>query len=234
MEIGINRHRAAIRRHEYSLPVKCLLRDELLCSGRQFFDYGCGHGDDLSGLSSDGFNCSGFDPAFRSDSPKVISSVVNLGFVLNVIEDTEERAATLKDAWRLAEQVLCVAARIVVSDDGGADVAYGDGVLTRIGTFQKYFTQAELRQYIESTLGEECFPAAPGVFYVFRDADLKASYITSKYRRRLAAPRKRIAEIRYEEHQQILDPLIDLVTDLGRLSTSISDDLGGEPSESNQ
>ena len=134
-----------------------------------------------------------------------------------MIEDTEERNETLKAAWNLAKQVLCVAARIVVSDDGGADVPYGDGVLTSIGTFQKYFTQAELRQYIESVLGEECFPAAPGVYYVFRDAELKALYIASKYRRRLAAPRKRIAEIRFEEHQEILDPLIESITELGRL-----------------
>lgn len=213
----IQRQKAAIRRHEYSLPVKCLLRDDLLNSERCFFDYGCGHGDDLSGLSSHGFDCSGFDPAFRPNSPKSPAAVVNLGFVLNVIEDPDERLATLKEAWKLAEQVLCIAARIMVSDDGGADVPYSDGVVTRIGTFQKYFTQAELRQYIESTLGEECFPAAPGVYYVFRDADLKTSYIAGKYRRRLAAPRKRIAEIRYEEHQQILDPLVDSITELGRL-----------------
>ena len=46
----------------------------------------------------------------------------------------------------MAEQVLCVAARIVVSDSCGADIEFGDGVLTRIGTFQKFYTQAELRR----------------------------------------------------------------------------------------
>ncbi len=197
--------------------MKCLLRDHLVTVDRGLFDYGCGHGDDLAGLAADGIACSGFDPAFRPDAAKVAAPVVNLGFVLNVIEDVDERAATLRDAWHLAEQVLCVAARIVVSDSSGADVEYGDGVLTRIGTFQKYFTQAELRQYIEETLGVECFPAAPGVFYVFRDDDLKASYLASKYRRLIAAPRKRIAEIRYEEHREILDALIESVTELGRL-----------------
>ncbi|QEG39345.1 DNA phosphorothioation-associated putative methyltransferase [Roseimaritima ulvae] len=217
MEFGIKRHRAAIRRREYSLPVKCLLRDNLLNEDRPLFDYGCGHGDDLFGLCAEGFVCSGFDPAFRPDSPKSPAAVVNLGFVLNVIEDPDERNATLKEAWSLAHQVLCVAARIMVSDDGGAEVTYGDGVVTRIGTFQKFFTQAELREYIESTLGEECFPAAPGVYYVFRDADLKTTYIAGKYRRRLAAPRKRIAEIRYEEHQELLDSLIDSITKFGRL-----------------
>ncbi len=178
---------------------------------------GCGHGDDLAGLKADGTTCNGFDPAFRSEAPKLPSPVVNLGFVLNVIEDAAERTATLKDAWGLSQQVLCVAARIIVSDQVGGDVEYGDGVLTRIGTFQKYFTQAELRQYIEGTLGEECFPAAPGVFYIFRDGEMKASYLASKYRRRIAAPRKRIAEIRYEEHRESLDALMEAITELGRL-----------------
>lgn len=217
MNRSIRRHKAAIRRHEHSVPVKCLLRDQLVTADRGVFDYGCGHGDDLAGLAAEGIECGGFDPAFRPDAAKVAAPVVNLGFVLNVIEDVDERAATLREAWGLAEQVLCVAARIIVSDQSGGDVEYGDGVLTRIGTFQKYFTQAELRQYIEETLGVDCFPAAPGVFYVFRDDELKAAYLASKYRRRIAAPRKRIAEIRYEEHREILDALIESITELGRL-----------------
>ncbi len=217
MSQSIERHKAAIRRHEHSLPVKCLVRDQLVTTERGLFDYGCGHGDDLAGLQAEGIDCSGFDPAFRPDAPKLASPVVNLGFVLNVIEDVAERAETLKTAWRLAEQVLCVAARILVSDQSGGDVEYGDGVLTRIGTFQKYYTQAELRQYLEETLGEECFPAAPGVYYVFRDNELKSAYLASRYRRRIAAPRKRIAEIRYEEHREVLDALIESITELGRL-----------------
>ena len=184
---------------------------------RAMFDYGCGHGDDLAGLQADGIECHGFDPAFRLDAPKLASPVVNLGFVLNVIKDVDERAATLKDAWELTQQVLCVAARIIVSDQSGGEVEYGDGILTRIGTFQKFFTQAELRQYLEETLGQECFPAAPGVYYIFRDEELKSTYLASKYRRRIAAPRKRFAEIRYAEHREILDAMIDAITELGRL-----------------
>ncbi|WP_345685943.1 DNA phosphorothioation-associated putative methyltransferase [Novipirellula caenicola] len=217
MSESIKRHKAAIRRTEHSLPVKCMVRDQLVTTDRVMFDYGCGHGDDLTGLQASGITCYGFDPAFRPDAPKIASPVVNLGFVLNVIEDVDERSTTLKDAWELAEQVLCVAARIIVSDQSGGDVEYGDGVLTRIGTFQKYYTQAELRQYLEDALGQECFPAAPGVYYIFRDKELKSTYLASKYRRRIAAPRKRIAEVRYEEHRDILDALIEAITELGRL-----------------
>ena len=57
--IEVLRHRAAIRRTEPSLPLKCLVRDNLLNSQTTFFDYGCGYGDDLEhvvllGSESDG------------------------------------------------------------------------------------------------------------------------------------------------------------------------------------
>ena len=69
----IQRHRAAIRRSDFSLPLKCVLRDNLLGHGDSLFDYGCGHGDDLRQLQSLGFastagiryigpTCPGFRP----------------------------------------------------------------------------------------------------------------------------------------------------------------------------
>jgi len=113
-----------------------------------------------------------------------------------VIEDVEERAETLRTAWRLCRKVLSIAARILVGGRSGQEVEYGDGVLTRIGTFQKYYTQAELREYIETELQTEAIPAAPGVFYVFRDDELRQRFLAGRYRRRLAVPRKRISDFR--------------------------------------
>ena len=46
----IERHKAAIRRSELSLPIKCLLRDQLLTPAQPVFDYGCGHGEDIARL----------------------------------------------------------------------------------------------------------------------------------------------------------------------------------------
>lgn len=89
--------------------------------------------------------------------------------------------------------------------------------MSRIGTFQKYSTQAELREYIETELGIEALPAAPGVFYIFRDEELRQRFIASRYRRRQSAPRKRISEIRFEENKDVLEPLIAAMTELGRL-----------------
>jgi hypothetical protein len=100
----IPQHKTAIRRGDFSRPVKCLLRDGLLSKNLTFFDYGCGHGEDLTLLAKEGIACSGWDPAYRPDAPRQQADVVNLGYVLNVIEDPEERAATLHSAWALCRQ----------------------------------------------------------------------------------------------------------------------------------
>ena len=38
-------------------------------------------------------------------------------------------------------------------------------------TFQKYYTQDELRAWIDGTLNTRSVAAAPGIFYVFRHQD---------------------------------------------------------------
>jgi len=43
----------------------------------------------------------------------------------------------------------------------GNGTPYADGILTSRNTFQKYFSQGELGQYIEETLGVEPLPIAP-------------------------------------------------------------------------
>ena len=65
----VQRHKTAIRRGDFSRPVKCLLRDGLVGKDVSFFDYGCGRGEDLELLSKEGVTCSGWDPAFRPDAP---------------------------------------------------------------------------------------------------------------------------------------------------------------------
>lgn len=213
----IARHKAAIRRTDLSLPTKCVIRDGLLEQDATFFDYGCGHGEDVHQLSEMGFHGDGWDPVFRPHAERQSANVVNLGYVLNVIEDVDERAETLRSAWQLAEKLLTVAARIVVSGNDGAETEYGDGVLTRIGTFQKYYTQAELREYIEAVLEVEASPAAPGVFYVFRDDDLRQRFLATRYRRRLTTPRRSVSEIRFEENKELLEPLMEAITEFGRV-----------------
>lgn len=120
---------------------------------------------------------------------------------------------------------MSIAARILVGGRGKSEVEYSDGILTRIGTFQKFFTQAELREYIETELGQEAVPAALGVFYVFRDEELRQRFLAARYRRKAAVPRRRISEVRFEQHRELLEPLIDWVTENARLPEA--DELAG-------
>src|SRR5262249_36145074 len=95
-DAAVQRHKTAIRRGDFSRPVKCLLRDGLVGKDVTFFDYGCGRGEDIELLTTEGVACSGWDPAYRPNAERQPADVVNLGYVLNVIEDTQERAATLR------------------------------------------------------------------------------------------------------------------------------------------
>jgi DNA phosphorothioation-associated putative methyltransferase len=214
---AIPRHKTAIHRSDLSRPMKCALRDGLLGSAVTAFDYGCGHGQDVDLLQAQGVACAGWDPVFRPDAPRHEADVVNLGYVINVIEDVAERAATVKQAWHLCRRLLVVAAQVQVAGRGQAQVEFGDGVLTGRGTFQKFYDQGELGAFLEAELEVEAIPAALGVFYVFKDQDLQQQFLANRYRRRAAAPRKRVSEVRFEEHRDLLESLLAAVAALGRL-----------------
>lgn len=214
---SIARHKAAIRRGEPSLPLKCVSRDGLTAYCHSLFDFGCGHGEDVAFSSQWGLDSSGWDPAFAPNADRSAADIVNLGYVLNVIEDIRERGETLQAAWQLCLKMLVVSARITAKGRGKSETEYGDGVVTHIGTFQKYFTQSELREYLESELQAPAFAAAPGVFYIFRDEELRQQFLATRFRRRSATPRKRISELRFEQHRELLEPLMEWVSHRGRM-----------------
>ena len=214
---AIPRHRTAIKRRDLSLPVKCALRDGLVSPSSTLFDYGCGRGRDIELLRSQGFDASGWDPSFFPNESHQEADVVNLGYVINVIENSDERAATLRKAWELCRQLLVVSAQVLVQGRGQAQVEFGDGILTGRGTFQKFFGQVELKSYIESELDAEAMPAEIGIFYVFKDETAGQQYLASRYRRRVAAPRKRLSEVRFEENRELLESFMAMIATLGRL-----------------
>ena len=213
----VDRHKTAIRRGDFSRPVKCLLRDNLLGAGVSFFDYGCGRGEDLELLTADGLHCSGWDPAHRPDAACTEADVVNLGYVLNVIEDTRERAETLRAAWGMCRKLLAVSAQVMLVGRGKTAVQFGDGFLTGRNTFQKLFDQGELKAYLEAEVGVEAIPAGIGTFYLFRDEELQQAFLANRYRRREIVPRRRVAELRLEETRQALETFMDAVAALGRV-----------------
>src|SRR5205807_2575252 len=107
-----------IRRGDLSRPVKCLLRDGLLPREATLLDYGCGRGEDVALLTAEGYRCAGWDPAYRPETDRLPADVVNLGYVINVIEAPAERAATVRRAWELAGRLLVVAARVQIAGRG--------------------------------------------------------------------------------------------------------------------
>ena len=213
----IDRHKTAIRRPSFSLPVKCLLRDGLLDSSKTFFDYGCGHGRDLHLLDGMQINCSGWDPNFAPKSDLKQSDVVNIGYVINVIERLDERSEALRRAWALCNGVLVVAAQIEFAAPDKEQQPFNDGVLTSRRTFQKYYNQYELRAYIESELEEDAISAAPGVFYIFKCEEAKQQFIANRYHRRISVPRRRISEVLFDQNKDVLEPFMEGLTRYGRI-----------------
>ena len=65
---AIPRHKTAIRRGDFSRPIKCALRDRLVDQSVTVFDYGCGRGEDVELLSAEGVTCDGWDPVFRPET----------------------------------------------------------------------------------------------------------------------------------------------------------------------
>jgi hypothetical protein len=167
--VDVARHRTAIVRRDLSQPVQILLSHRIVTKADTILDYGCGQGDDVAALTTNGFQADGWDPHFAPDGPRRQADVVNLGFVLNVIEDRHERAETLTAAYRFAKRALCVAVMPIGKYSFGALRPHGDGYLTTRGTFQKYFAQQDLRNFIAETIGEAPIAFAPGIFVVFRD-----------------------------------------------------------------
>lgn len=229
------RHRTALSRSGLSTPMQALWRHGFLAPERTVFDYGCGRGDDVRALAQHGLDVRGWDPHFASDVGKREADVVNLGFVLNVIEDPIERAAALRGAWSLTKTVLAVAVLI-----GGRDAyercrLFGDGVLTSRGTFQKHFSSTEFRTYLEATLAREPIALAPGIAFVFRDDVDEQSFLSRRVRRHspvsnapprvppseralkpLRGPRVRRPD-KWETHAELADAFWSACISLGRL-----------------
>lgn len=214
---GIDRHRAAIVRTELSRPVRLALEMDLFSENTTFFDYGCGHGGDLIRMAQRGYTSGGWDPYYRPNASLTSADIVNLGYVINVIEDPAERRESLLKAWELAGKVLIVAAQILLNDRGTGQIAYGDGIVTRRNTFQKYYEQEELKTYIDQVLGVDAVPVALGIYFVFRDEQVKESFRAARFRSRLSSPRVRVNLKRFEDYKELLEPLIAFVTQRGRL-----------------
>lgn len=211
-QTAIRREKTAIARFRYSKPVWLALSQGIIAATRSFFDYGCGRGEDLRYLHSLGVEASGWDPHYRPDPTVAEADVLNLGYVLNVIEDPAERNATLLRAFKLARRVMVAAVR--VDNALKSAIEFSDGLLTSRGSFQKLYKQSEFKEYIERILGKRPHMAALGIAYVFKDDELESSYLVSLARKRVASSRTSATE----EFQQdaVAQRYLELSSALGR------------------
>jgi DNA phosphorothioation-associated putative methyltransferase len=215
--IEVERHRAAMVRVGMSRPIRLLLESGLAAPGDEIFDYGCGRGADIEALREAGLNVRGWDPYYAPEFSKEPAAIVNIGYVINVIENPNERAQVLMEAWALAKRMLVVSARLVSESSGLAGEQFADGVITRRGTFQKFYEQAELRDYIAQTTGVMPVSAAPGVFFVFRDESAKQAFLVTRYRRVNLGPKVRLREDLYEKYKELFEPIVEFFETKGRM-----------------
>jgi DNA phosphorothioation-associated putative methyltransferase len=211
----VARYKTALTRAALSRPLATALSDGLLPPATTVFDYGCGKGHDIRHLRVLGYEVDGWDPTHRPQATPRAADVVNLGYVVNVIERQAERTETLRAAWDLAEGLLVVSARMNWDARGLVGRALGDGLVTCAGTFQKFYEQTELANWIEQTVGVKPHAAAPGIFYVFRDETVAQRFVASRvytYRPRVTID----PQAQYEANQKTLAPLLSFMQAHGR------------------
>nr|WP_301289561.1 DNA phosphorothioation-associated putative methyltransferase [Natronocella acetinitrilica] len=226
-EYGVLRHRTAINRGDFSAPMQALARHDFLDGSRAVFDYGCGRGDDLRILQTNDIPAGGWDPHYRPNSPKTSAPIVNLGFVINVIENPQEREDVLRDAFELADELLVVSAMLISQLEVNRR-PYSDGVISRRGTFQRYYSQEELRQLLSTTLHIDPVAVGPGIFFVFKEHSGLHAFLERRLtKRRTLITRRALHPIPrvsreertrafYEAHRDTLDALWQQYLALGR------------------
>lgn len=238
--VHVKRHRTAINRDKLSSPMQSLARHGFLDGNRSVFDYGCGKGDDLLELEAHGINAVGWDPVFRPDNKKQPADIVNLGFVINVIEERDERIEVLKDAYKLANGLLVVAVMLGREYVESQFKPYKDGVITSRDTFQKYYTQAEFREFLQMSLGQHAHAVGPGVFFIFKDEIEEQLFLSNRHRvnrqwRQLTSrtPKTKTAPVAdmdkiLREDSQLLESFWNTCLDLGRIPANDEFELSTE------
>lgn len=221
------RHRTAIDRNQLSQPMQILAKHNYLDGNYAVLDYGCGKGDDVRELEAHGIDVSGWDPAHYSEGLLINSDIVNLGFVLNVIEDKDEREETLKRAWQYTDKLLIASVMIAGDSVISQFTPFKDGIITSRKTFQKYYAQSEFRSFVERTLGEEAVAVGQGIFIVFKDKLEEQNFLLERQHIKRDWHQKTQREIKTRSPviiKDIIEKNIELFTDfwetcleLGRL-----------------
>lgn len=206
---AISRERTAISRDRLSVPARRAVDHGVITNATSVLDYGCGRGDDVRHLQSVGITAAGWDPHYCPEPPPTPADVVLLTYVLNVIDDLDEREQTLRRATQLARQCLVVSTRLRWDNVPGAD--HIDGVVTSRNTFQALHRPREFRLWVELITGIRPLSGGPETAYVFTSSAARLVFVHRTF-----------ADVFDVDHRQ-QDPLRQLVGHLerhGRMPTT--------------
>ncbi len=166
------RWKTAIKRNLLSSPVRLAVEQGLINKGDRVLDFGCGRGDDVERLTGMGVEAVGFDPYYNNIKYDP-TNIVSCCFVINVIEEEDERVEVLKFVWELAITHLIVSVRTDNKTSG----------ITSIGTYQKYYTQTEFLAWVKSVLPDtELSSPKSGVVFLRKTSKVvvTAGHLTKK------------------------------------------------------
>jgi len=223
----IERHKTAIDRNKLSSPMQTLARHGYFDGNHSVLDYGCGKGDDVRELEAHGVDVLGWDPVHKPDNAPTKRDIVNLGFVINVIEDINERKQTLKKAFSYAKRVLIASVMVAGESVIRQFTPYKDGVITSRNTFQRYYTQSEFKEYLEDSLGETAIAAGQGIFLIFKDKLEEQHFLFERQHirrnwkqiteRQARTQTKQITKELIDKHKELFSDFWETTLDLGRI-----------------
>jgi len=95
---------------------------------------------------------------------------------------------------------------------------FNDGYVTNLNTFQRYYTQQEIKDYVDFTLDEISIPVAQGILFVFKDKKLQEEYLLNKFKNcsineiifENRLPRLKRMSIREKHFENVQDEMTDL------------------------
>ena len=92
----------AIPRKTGSKPLKDAIKRRWVRAGDRILDFACGRGADIAWLKSEGYDVAGFDPHEPfgwSSAPTGHFDIVNVIYLVNVLDDAQARRVALERAW---------------------------------------------------------------------------------------------------------------------------------------
>jgi DNA phosphorothioation-associated putative methyltransferase len=163
-----NTANTAIKRNRLSVPMRTALDKGLITFETTVHDYGCGKGDDIKFLKDCGIQAAGHDLDY---GVKTKADVVTLFYVINTIQNPITRICILLDAYLLADKYLIVAARTDEKSLKHATKIGDHAYKTKRGTFQKFYTNSSLIEYVSTVCENKAVKLTNGVVYINKESE---------------------------------------------------------------